>query len=242
MLKVFSIIRSLFLCLFILAGSGCLYNVHELMDHSICERSKEVIDLEPLTHFEKKSETPKSNQDLKSSKAKSVDNKIDESLEFTRYQADPNSSKDRLMVPPDLPGAQEPPIKLPKFTKENMAQRKEILAKLYPPLPVMAPEPVLASGPDGKPYSLSDLQKIALTSSPKIKQAVAAVAAARGAAIQAGLYPNPDFGYEGDTMQTMGTAGYQGGYIQQTIVTASKLPTARQAALMDVRITELSLR
>lgn len=54
------------------------------------------------------------------------------------------------MVPPDLPGAQEPPIKLPKFTKENMAQRKEILAKLYPPLPVMAPEPVLASGPDGK--------------------------------------------------------------------------------------------
>ena len=242
MLKVFSIIRSLILCLFILAGSGCLYNVHELMDHSICERSKEVIDLEPLTHFEKKSETPKSNQDLKSSKAKSVDNKIDESLEFTRYQADPNSSKDRLIVPPDLPGAQEPPIKLPKFTKENMAQRKEILAKLYPPLPVMAPEPVLASGPDGKPYSLSDLQKIALTSSPKIKQAVAAVAAARGSAIQAGLYPNPDFGYEGDTMQTNGTAGYQGGYIQQTIVTASKLPTARQAALMDVRITELSLR
>ena len=77
MLKVFSIIRSLFLCLFILAGSGCLYNVHELMDHSICERSKEIIDLEPLTHFEKKSETPKTNQDLKSSKAKSVDNKID---------------------------------------------------------------------------------------------------------------------------------------------------------------------
>ena len=181
-------------------------------------------------------------QELLDSKTYVVDNKIDESLEFTRYQADPNSSKDRLMVPPDLPGAQEPPIKLPKFTKENMAQRKEILAKLYPPLPVMAPEPVLASGPDGKPYSLSDLQKIALTSSPKIKQAVAAVAAARGSAIQAGLYPNPDFGYEGDTMQTNGTAGYQGGYIQQTIVTASKLPTARQAALMDVRITELSLR
>lgn len=44
-----------------------------------------------------------------------------------------------------------------------MAQRKEILAKLYPPLLVMAPEPVLASGPDGKPYFLSDLQKIALT-------------------------------------------------------------------------------
>lgn len=242
MLKVFSIIRSLLLCLIILAGSGCLYNVHELMDHSICERSKEVIDLEPLTHFEKKPEAPKTNAEIKSDKSKSVDTKIDESLEFARFQADPNSSKDRFMVPSDLPGAQEPPIKLPKFTKENMAQRKEILAKLYPPLPVISPEPVLASGPDGKPYSLSDLQKIALTSSPKIKQAVAAVAAARGAAIQSGLYPNPDFGYEGDTMQTNGTAGYQGGYIQQTIVTASKLPTAKQAALMDVRIAELSLR
>jgi len=52
--KAFKIIRSLLLCVFILAGSGCLYNVHELMDHSICERSKDVIDLEPLTHFEKK--------------------------------------------------------------------------------------------------------------------------------------------------------------------------------------------
>ena len=212
------------------------------MDHSICERSKEVIDLEPLTHFEKKMDVSKPSEEIKSDKPKTVDNKIDESLEFARYQADSTSSKNRLMVPADLPGAQEPPIKLPKFTPENMAQRKEILAKLYPPLPVILPEPELALGPEGKPYSLSDLQKIGLTSSPKIKQAVAAVAAARGAAIQAGLYPNPDFGYEGDTMQTNGTAGYQGGFIQQTIVTASKLPTARQAALMDVRITELSLR
>lgn len=242
MLKVFTIIRILFLALLIPAGSGCLYHVHELIDHSICERSKEVIDLEPLTHFEKKPELPKANPEIKSNKEKSSDTKIDGSLDFTRLQVNPNSSKERLVVPSDLPGAQEPPIKLPKFTKENMAQRKEILAKLYPPLPVILPEPVLELGPEGKPYSLSDLQKIALTSSPKIKQAVAAVAAARGAAIQAGLYPNPDVGYEGDTMQTNGTAGYQGGYIEQTIVTASKLPTARQAALMEVRITELSLR
>ena len=76
MLKVFSIIRSLFLCLFILAGSGCLYNVHELMDHSICERSKDVIDLEPLTHFEKKSELPKANSEIKSNKEKAVDKLI----------------------------------------------------------------------------------------------------------------------------------------------------------------------
>ena len=74
MLKAFSIIRSLFLCLFILAGSGCLYNVHELMDHSICERSKDVIDLEPLTHFEKKSELPKANSEIKSNKSFDVAN------------------------------------------------------------------------------------------------------------------------------------------------------------------------
>lgn len=87
------------------------------------------------------------------------------------------------MVSPDLLGAQEPPIKFPKFTKENMAQLKEILAKFYPPFPVMTPKPMLASGPDGKPYSLSDLQKIALTLSSKINQAVAAVAAAKDFAI-----------------------------------------------------------
>ncbi len=240
--KAFKIIRSLLLCMFILAGSGCLYNVHELMDHSICERSKDVIDLEPLTHFEKKTDAPKPSAEIKSDKPKSVDNKIDASLEFARYQTDSTSSKNRLQVSPDLPGAQEPPVRLPKFTKENMAQREAILAKMYPPLPVMTADPVLGFNADGKPYTLSELQKIALTSSPKIKQAVALVAAARGSALQAGLYPNPDFGYEGDTMLTNGTAGYQGGYIQQTIVTASKLPTARQAALMEVRITELSLR
>lgn len=242
MLKIVALIRNIFLLFILMAVTGCLHNVNELMDHSICERSREIIDLEPLTHFDKKTEASKTDSETKNNNPKIITNKIDESLEFSKNQSDLSSAKNRLLVPPDLPGSKDPPIKLPIFTKENMELRKEALAKLYPPLPVLTPEPELAMGPDGKPYSLSDLQKIALTSSPKIKQAVAAVAAARGGAIQAGLYPNPDIGYEGDTMQTMGTAGYQGGYIQQTIVTASKLPTARQAALMDVRISEMALR
>ena len=41
--------------------------------------------------------------------------------------------------------------------------------------------------------------------------------------VAAGLYPNPTIGYIGDQMGAQGTAGeIQGGYIQQTIVTAGK--------------------
>ena len=51
--------------------------------------------------------------------------------------------------------------------------------------------------------------------------------------IQAGLPPNPQMGYQADTVRTAFTDGYHGGYIQQTIVTAQKLGLAAQAAAWD---------
>src|SRR5205823_12521777 len=66
--------------------------------------------------------------------------------------------------------------------------------------------------------------------------------AARGAALQAGMPPNPGFGYEGDTMGTMGSAGYQGAFVDQLIKTANKLQLARAVATMDLRNAELALR
>ena len=56
-----------------------------------------------------------------------------------------------------------------------------------------------------------------------------------GTAIQAGLYPNPVFGFEADTISEANTAGQQGGFIQQTIKTAGKLKLAQAAASIDVR-------
>src|SRR5690606_25480726 len=64
----------------------------------------------------------------------------------------------------------------------------------------------------------------------------------RGQARQAGLYPNPIVGYEGDTIGTADTAGYNGVFFNQEIVTAGKLSLAQNTALMEMRAAEQNLR
>jgi len=227
-----------------LPQAGCLHHVHELVDESICERAKDPIDIQKessseILEKEKKLISEKATQDaLKAPKDRPVDGLMDSMFEKQQKEG----LRERLDIPAGLPGAKDPPVTLPPLDDANPGKRKAALEKLYAPLPELAADYEPPLGPDGKPYTLADLQKIAMTNSPKIKQAYAAVAAARGAAVQAGLHPNPEIGYEGDTMRTNNSAGYQGGYIQQTIVTAAKLPMARQVALMELRITELTLR
>jgi cobalt-zinc-cadmium efflux system outer membrane protein len=76
--------------------------------------------------------------------------------------------------------------------------------------------------------TLADLEQMALLGNPTLAQAAAAVDASRGKALQAGLYPNPTVGYRGENIGLAGTAGeFQGGFVQQTIVTAGKLRLSR---------------
>jgi cobalt-zinc-cadmium efflux system outer membrane protein len=78
------------------------------------------------------------------------------------------------------------------------------------------------------PVTLADLEQMALHSNPTLAQAAAAVGASRGKALQAGLYPNPTIGYRGENIGIEGSAGeFQGGLVQQTIVTAGKLRLSR---------------
>jgi cobalt-zinc-cadmium efflux system outer membrane protein len=144
----------------------------------------------------------------------------------------------RLVVPPGLPGADAPPIM--KFP-ENPVQKKRYLQELFPPLPP-APQLVQAApGPEGRPMTLADLQRLAALYSPAIKSAEAAVEAAKGAAKQAGAYPNPAFFFEQDTVGT-GSAGYEGFGIHQTVKTANKLKLQQAAAMMDLLNARLALK
>jgi cobalt-zinc-cadmium efflux system outer membrane protein len=78
------------------------------------------------------------------------------------------------------------------------------------------------------PLTLADLEQMALHGNPTLAQAAAAVEASRGKALQAGLCPNPTVGYRGENIGIAGTAGeFQGGFVQQTIVTAGKLRLSR---------------
>jgi cobalt-zinc-cadmium efflux system outer membrane protein len=141
------------------------------------------------------------------------------------------------LIPADLPGADAPPIKLPP----DKAQRSLILKKLYPPLPPPPALPPPAPGPDGHPLNLADLQNLAEAYSPSIKNAQAAIDAAKGAAFQAGQYPNPSIAFEHDTVET-GPAGYPGFWIDQVIKTGGKLTVAQAAATMDIVNAQLALR
>jgi outer membrane protein, heavy metal efflux system len=96
--------------------------------------------------------------------------------------------------------------------------------------------------PAGEPVALAELQRLAFEKSPTIRQAEAEVAAAHGAAVQAGLHPNPTVGYQGEQIGSGNSAGQQGGFIQQTIVTHGKLGLAREAALADVARAEARLQ
>jgi cobalt-zinc-cadmium efflux system outer membrane protein len=142
-----------------------------------------------------------------------------------------------LSIPPDLPGADAPPIQPPA----GEAERARFLKELYPPIPALPPLQPLAPGPEGQPLSLADLQRLAETYSPTVENAFAAVQAARGAAAQAGQYPNPTIAFEHDTVET-GPAGYPGGWFDQVIKTGGKLTVAQAAATMDVLNAELAHR
>jgi cobalt-zinc-cadmium efflux system outer membrane protein len=155
-------------------------------------------------------------------------------------QAKPQPLTERLKVPPEIPGAQAPPILLPP--PDRRTELEEAIKKHFPPLPPLEPEILPAPGPKGKPLDLALLQQIATDNNPLIRQAVATIEANRGAAIQAGLYPNPVVGYEADNVNSANTAGFQGAVVQQQIKTAGKLKWASAAATMDVLNAEVALR
>jgi cobalt-zinc-cadmium efflux system outer membrane protein len=158
----------------------------------------------------------------------------------------PPIGKMKLQIPPGLPGGHAPPIEIAR-PDDPPEKKAAAFNKLYPELPALGPNPPIQHGPNGVPLALADLQRLALSNSPLIRQAAADVQAARGAVIQAGLYPNPSIGLRADDIGTgvtdpKGGAGYQGIFIDQLIKTGGKLGLAQAAARMDLFNAELALR
>jgi len=95
----------------------------------------------------------------------------------------------------------------------------------------------VAHGPS--PATLPEFVDLAMRSHPKLRQALAAVEAARGKAVQARLYPNPVIA--GFTPQAAGSDSQWSGTVAQDIVTAGKLRLSQQAALREVQKSEYQL-
>jgi cobalt-zinc-cadmium efflux system outer membrane protein len=143
-----------------------------------------------------------------------------------------------LNIPPELPGSEAPRIQIPT---ERAAGEREI-ARIYPELPPPPVEPEVVPGPDGKPYTLADFQRLAAANSPALRQAASDVEAAKGNLIQAKTYPNPIVSYLVDPSNNNSTAGVQGGAIDQPIITGGKMRLGVAAAQRDLDNAILALK
>ena len=79
------------------------------------------------------------------------------------------------------------------------------------------------------PLQLADLEKMALEGNPTLAQAEAAIRAAEGRRVQAGLWPNPIVGYVGNefAVRAFGDKSEHLGFIEQTIPLGGKLGKSR---------------
>ncbi len=90
--------------------------------------------------------------------------------------------------------------------------------------------PVIESSASGPRMTLAELETMALERNPTIAQAQALVDAAAGKAQQAGLWPNPSFGANGEHVSKVTGGGALGGFVEQRFVTAHKLGLDRKVA------------
>jgi outer membrane protein, heavy metal efflux system len=206
--------KSLALVLGLIALAGCHAPVRRAVDGLICERAAQPVDV--------RADVPAA------------------AAPPTAPLGKPGMTlEERLEVPLGVPGARAPEILLPSGQAAPALERG--IEKQSTSLPTLGPEPAAVLGPAGTPLSLADLQRLAKTSSPLLRQAAADVEAANGAAVQAGLYPNPTVGTATNTMGPGGGPMF-GVATTLTIKTMGKLKLARSAALMDVVNTELAYR
>ena len=235
------VLRSLLLAWALTAVAGCrLFPVREEVDGAVCHVAARRADLQPLEHaapapestlprdgpkWEAEGAPPRSKGEVKG-------DRVDEDASGRPAPAE-------RLIPPGLPGGYAREVTLPPGAKTG-EEKARALEAIYPPLPELPSPRRLPPGPSGHPLTLSDLQQLAASNSPALKQAAAEVESARGRAVQAGLAPNPVVGYQADTIRQGDTAGLQGGFIDQTIKTAGKLKLARARAEQEVRLAEIA--
>lgn len=146
----------------------------------------------------------------------------------------------RLTFPPEIPGANVPRLSLPATQGGDdpklAAAKQAAIEELFP----ATPEPSTFVVKTDRVMTLAELEQLALENSPIITQALASITVSQGAAFQAGVYPNPVFGYEADTVGSSFTRNYQGVYLSQLVKTANKLPLQRAAANMELMNSQLA--
>ncbi len=147
--------------------------------------------------------------------------------------------KFELNIPKVVPGSETPLVTLPP---DRDPGRPAAVARLFPQLPALPEEPRELPGPDGRPYTLADLHKLAAENSPALRQAISDIEAARGVLKQSVTYPNPTIGFETNPNNNNTGSATMGFFVDQVVKTGGKLTIAGAANLMNLRTAELALK
>jgi len=92
---------------------------------------------------------------------------------------------------------------------------------------------------EGTKYTLAQLERIALAANPTLAEAEAEIHAAEGRRLQAGLYPNPRVGFEGEELRGGAYGGGERGFfVAQPLITAGKLGLNRKIEDRGIQISQ----
>lgn len=163
----------------------------------------------------------------------SADSVPRESRESDNRGTDPEAAfPEREVVPA---GQEAAPPESGRNTVAFLPADEEEIPEESPPAPGEGSSAIESPQQETGPLTLADLEQMALESNPSLMQLAAVVEKARGIRDQVGLAPNPVIGYFGAEMGDNGTAGIQGGFLSQTIVTGNKLKLNRDVAGWNIQ-------
>lgn len=97
------------------------------------------------------------------------------------------------------------------------------------------------TAPAGPMMTLADVERTALQNNPTLAQAESAIRAAQGRRRQAGLWPNPTVGYQGEefAFRAFGDKSEHFAFIEQTIPLGGKLKKSQRIAEREVQQAEI---
>ena len=150
-------------------------------------------------------------------------------------QADSKPSENQGKTTPPMPGMNMPEQQQQSMPGMNMPQQRQQQPQQMPGMEITKPEsqqnlPVL---------TLAQLEQMAMASNPTLAQAIAEMRAAAGRTRQAGLYPNPTVGYQGEEIRGGSfRGGEQGFFVQQDIVLGGKLGLSRKVFQQEQKQAE----
>ena len=132
------------------------------------------------------------------------------------------------------------PLPVPRALNSNSPAREPSPAPLgqFTSLAVFPAEAATANSEVAGGLTLESLESLALAANPSIARAAAAVNAAQGAALQAGLPLNPVVGYEGQQIGSGGQAEQHGLMVGQEFLRHEKRTLSREVACREVQMAQ----